>query len=330
MPAPTAADGSRGTMPHHGTSAMDDASKHDSVPTPNDGSRTAEPPNPSADTEERWDGPRSERLGVVTPRAPEATGAWLHAVSGASVPTLSRAVFELAARFLAGGHRVLLVDGAPKLRLHERFDRESRWGVVECLGGGLPVLGLVQDSGRLGLYLLAHGTPAGETAWPRLREILDSARTHFGRVVIALDPDTPAVFGEALAGVHLEGWWPQGGSEARRAAGIGGRLGIQFADLNLDSMLIPRLEALDARLWALLAPAPHAETPGERPEEPPATRPTGSAAAEPEGASEPVSLEGDRRVRERLRFLIWMRHVEAEGARPVPAGAASPESRESS
>ncbi len=301
---------------------MEDASKHDSEPPPNSASRTADSPTPSADVEERRDGPRPERLGGVTPRAPETTSAWLHAVSGASVPTLSRAVFELAARFLAGGHRVLLVDGAPKLRLHDRFDRESRWGVVECLGEGLPVLGLVQDSGRLGLYLLAHGTPAGATAWPRLGQILDAARPHFGRVVIALDPDTPAGFGEALAGVHLEGWWPQGGSEARRAAGIGGRLGIQFTALNLDSMLIPRLEALDARLWALLAPAP--------PVEPRAMQPSDVPAAEPEVVSEPVSLDSDPRARERLRFLLWTRHIEAEGVKPVPAGVSPAESEEPS
>ena len=322
MPAPIAADGTRGTMPHQGTSAMDDASRDDSVPPPDSGSRPAAPPTPSADGAERWDGPRSQRLGVVTPRAPEATGAWLHVVSGASVPVLSRAVFELAARFLAGGHRVLLVDGAPKLRLNERFDRESRWGVVECLGGGLPVLGLVQDSGRLGLYLLAHGTAQGEADWPRIGPILDEARPYFGRVIIALDPDTPAAFGEALSGVHLEGWWPQGGSEARRAAGIGGRLGIQFVDLNLDSMLVPRLEALDARLWALLVPAPAAE--------PLPAQPTETPAAQAHGASEPISLESDPRVRERLRFLLWMRHVEAEGGLPVPAGLPTTETEEAS
>jgi hypothetical protein len=303
-------------------SAMDDASKHDSVPLPDSGSRSVEPPVPPAHDDERGAGPGPERLGAVTARAPEATGAWLHVVSGTSVPALSRAVFELAARFLAGGHRVLLMDGAPKLRLHERFDRESRWGVVECLGGGLPVLGLVQDSGRLGLYLLAYGTPAGTPAWPRIGQILDEARPHFGRAVLALDPDAPAAIGEALAGVHLEGWWPQGGSEARRATGIGGRLGIQFADLNLDSMLLPRLEALDARLWTLVAPVPPAEAP--------ATPTSPAIAAEPADASEPASVDSDPGVRERLRFLLWMRRVEAEGKKAVPAGASPPETEEPS
>ena len=301
---------------------MDDASKHDRDPLPGSGDASAGPPLRPLHEGEQGARPVPERLGAITARAPESTGAWLHVVSGASVPALSRAVFELAARFLAGGHRVLLVDGASTLRLHERFDRESRWGVVECLGGDLPVLGLVQDSGRLGLYLLAHGTPAGTPAWPRIRQILDEARPHFGRAVLALDPDAPAVIGEALAGVHLEGWWPQGGSEARRAAGIGGRLGIQFADLNLDSMLLPRLEAIDARLWTLVAPPPPAEAPDT-----PASQPIAAEVAE---APEPVHLDSDPRVRERLRFLLWMRRVEAEGKKTVPAGATPPETEEPS
>jgi hypothetical protein len=301
-------------------SAMDDASKYPSDPPPESGDRFAEPPAPPARDDESWAGPGPQRLGAVTPRAPEATGAWLHVVSGPSVPAISRAVFELAARFLAGGHRVLLVDGAPKLRLDERFDRESRWGVVECLGGGLPVLGLVQDSGRLGLYLLAHGMPAGTTDWTRIGRVLDEARPHFGRAILALDPDAPAAIGQALAGVHLEGWWPQGGSEARRAAGIGGRLGIQFADLNLDSMLVPRLEALEARLWTLVAPAP--------PAVPPAPEETAAPPVEEATAVEPISLDSDPRVRERLRFLLWMRRVEAEGTKPVAAGSPPPESSE--
>lgn len=260
-------------------------------------------------------GPGPERLGAAPARDPEATGAWLHVVSGATVPALSRAVFELAARFLAGGHRVLLVDGAPRLRLHDRFDREPRWGVIECLRGELPALGLVQDSGRLGLYLLAHGSPAGPTDWTGLGRVLETVRPHFGRAILALDPDAPAVIGTTLAGVHLEGWWPRGASEARRATGIGGRLGIQFADLDLDSMLLPRLEALDARLWSLVAPpapAPEIESPESAPAEAAATEP-GEAVE----AGEPVTLESDARVRERLRFLLWMRRVEAEGGKPV-------------
>lgn len=265
------------------------------------------------------------RLGAVTTRDPEATGAWLHVVSAASVPVLSRAVFELAARFLAAGHRVLLMDGTPKLRLHERFDRECRWGMVECLRGELPVLGLVQDTGRLGLYLMAHGTPEGTPSWEGLPGILDQARPHVGRAILALDPGAPGTVGRALAGLHLEGWWPQGGNQARRAAGTGGRLGIPFSDLNLDELLIPRLEALDARVWNLVAPVP----------EPGAEAAAAADSPRPEPAEstvvpEPVSLESDPRVRERLRFLLWMRRVEAEEGASVATGAPVPDVSEPS
>lgn len=302
-----------GTMPDPDVSAMDDAPTPDPVPCPR--APIDAPPRPSAGEPD----PFPPRLGVTPPRDPGTTDAWLHVVSAPSVPLLSRAVFELAARFLAGGHRVMLVDAAPRLRLHDRFDRESRWGVVECLRGDLPVLGLLQETGRLGLYLLAHGTREGGTRWERLAAMLEEARPHVGRAVVALDPDAPPAVGEALAGVHLEGWWPRGGSEARRAAGIGGRLGIPFSDLDLDELLVPRLEALDARVWSLAAPsaggagAPTAEpAAAEDRRAPAAGAETESAPPALAGAEAEVPLAGDRRVRERLRFLLWMRRVESE------------------
>jgi hypothetical protein len=305
-------------------SAMEDVSRYDRDPHQDLGSGSDEPVPASADDDAPLSASGPGRLGAVASRDPETTGAWLHVVSGGTVPALSRAVFELAARFLAAGHRVLLLDGAPKLHLHDRFDRESRWGVIECLRGEYPVLGLVQDSGRLGLYLLAHGTPAGTTDWPAVGRLLEDVRPHFGRAILALDPDAPGAIGESLAGIHLEGWWPQGASEARRAAGIGGRLGIQFTDLNLDSMLVPRLEALDARVWTLLAPPAPAGTPG-----PPPVDAHEATEGEPSEAAESATLDSDARVRERLRFLLWMRRVEAEGAKPVPTGVAPPDPSES-
>ena len=74
-------------------------------------------------------------LAFDTPRLPESTSAWLHVVSGASHLAVARGALELAGRFLAAEHRVLIVDGSPRLKLHRRFDREARWGVTECLTG---------------------------------------------------------------------------------------------------------------------------------------------------------------------------------------------------
>src|SRR5262245_19759653 len=297
--------GRRGRTPHDGMNAMDDDAVHDlgSFPAPG-------------------------RLGAAPPREPEATGAWLHVVSGPTVPALSRAVFELAARFLARGERVLLLDAAPRLRLHERFDREARWGVLDSLAQPLPVLGLVQDAGRLGLYLLAHGNSAEPADWSRLPRVLDEARPHFARALLALDPDAPAVIGHALAGIHLEAWWPLGAREARRSAGIGGRLGIQFSDLDLDSMLTPRLETLDARVWALAAPPPPVEEPA--PAEP-AVAATGAAAeTSPAPAGGPVVLDAEPEVRERLRFLLWSRRSGSQSEKEVETSTASPDEPRSS
>src|SRR5262249_1059473 len=147
----------------------------------------------------------------------------------------------------------------------------ARWGVLDSLAGPMPVLGLVQDAGRLGLYLLAHGSASEATDWSQLPRVLNDARPHFARAVLALDPDAPPVIGKGLAGIHLEAWWRHGSGEARGSAGIGGRLGIQFSELNLDAMLSPRLESLDARVWALAAPPieePALATPAEAPAAP--------------------------------------------------------------
>jgi hypothetical protein len=293
---------------------------------------------------------RNARLAFDTPRLPEATTAWLHVVSAASTLAVARGTLELSGRFLADGHRVLIVDGGPRLKLHDRFDRDARWGVTECLTGELPVLGLVQELGRLGLYLLAHGTPARRTHWPQMGRLLEEARPFFGRAVLALQPDAPSAIGDALAGWHLEGWWAEPGKSRREATKLADRLRIHLSDLDLEPMPDAKLETLDVRLWTLTALGGRAgaalepaapKVPSEpldvlvAPVAPPAPeRFTTSAAlasqpiiVEP-AASVPAAVECDPRVRERLRFLLWMRRVHAEGARPetapppVPAGVA--------
>lgn len=303
------------------------------------------------------------RLTHETPRVPESTAAWLHVVSGSSPAIVARGVLELSARFLSSGHRVLMVDGGPHLQLHDRFDREMRWGVIECLTGEMPVLGLVQDVGRLGLYLLAHGLPAPRTHWAQLGRLLDEAHPHFGRTVLAIESNTPAAVGEALAGWHLEGWWasPEG-RERRKGDRLSDRLGIHLSDLSLEAMPDAKLEALDVRLWGLVAEGPAtAATPGivapmplTVPEPiataahsepitsrlaaiaatlvPPAPAPalvpaTHATARRLEPAASPLTvasaLDSDARVSERLRFLLWMRRVQTEAPRAEPAPASA-------
>ena len=319
---------------------MDDASNPDATTTDHASAPAPAPIRPRPARSAR-PGPgsrraRHERLTFDAPRPPETTGAWLHVVSGPSSPVVARGALELAARFLACGHRVLIVDGSPRLRLHDRFDREMRWGVVECLTGEMPVLGLVQDVGRLGLYLLAHGMRAKRTHWPQLGRMLDEARPHFGRLVLALDADAPAAVGEALAGWHLEGWWSERGRRKRPATAFSDRLGIHLAELGLEELREPKLELLDARLWALTtqgveaaAYSAPASTPSAVHAAPPPTSAPVAASPRPVLASTPVAptvqaaapttLDSDVRVRERLRFLLWMRRIQSEGRRPDPA-----------
>lgn len=262
------------------------------------------------------------RLTFEAARLPETTGAWLHVVSGPSPVAVARGTLELAARFLSGGDRVLIVDGGPRLDLHQCFNREVRWGVVECLTCEMPVLGLVQEAGRLGLYLLAHGVPARRTHWPQLGRLLDEARPHFGRAVLALDPDAPAAIGGALAGWHLEGWWAERRRTSRIADRLADHLGIHLSDMDLEPMPHAKLEALDARLWALTTTRASAATPAQPARDPVTVAPVATPAVA-------TTVDCDLRVRERLRFLLWMRRVQSEGQRshagspPVPASATS-------
>ncbi|MBI1795514.1 MAG: hypothetical protein HY076_06605 [Candidatus Eisenbacteria bacterium] len=275
-----------------------------------------------------------------TARAPERTHAWLHVVSGHAPEVIARGAFELAARFLARRHRVLIVDAGPRLHLHRRFARESRWGVVECLTGTLPVLGLVQDTGRLGLYLLAYGTPTRVTQWPQLGRLLDEAKQCFSRVVLAFETDAPEEIGAALAGRHLEGWWAGDAPGDRRRERLVGRIGVPLEALAADTLPRATLDQMDQRLWALAAdhairealkamderdaPVVTAAPPARPPasDEPPGFAAPRVAAAPPAPApAEPATMGCDPRVRERLRFLLWMRRLGSEGAdapRPVP------------
>ncbi len=245
----------------------------------------------------------------VSLRDPSEPGPWLHVVSGASTVAITRAVLELSASMLARNERVLVVDGGPRLTLHERFGREARWGLMECLLADMPVLGLVQYGGRPGFYLLAHGNAKRGDGWPRLGQRLDDARPHFGRVILALEPSAPRAIGEALLGRPLEGWWGDSVERLPEAAvGLSGRLGIAFSPIGLAGIPEVSLEVLSERVTQLQAQLAAA------PEWVPVAAPLPVPAPEPIMA-EPVVLDCDLQVRQRLRFLAWMRRVQAESRR---------------
>lgn len=257
--------------------------------------------------------PRSRVLLDAFSRAdPGAIAPALHVVTGASPVLVARAALELASHRVAHGDRVLIVDGSPKLRLHERLGRDARWGLLECLAAEMPVLGLVQYGGHPGLYLLPHGNAGRSVGWSLLGRKLDELLPNFGRIILAVDPSAPTSLGDALRGRAMEGWWA--GAERRHARGAEdamGRLGIALNPLSLSDMPEASLEAMGTRVL-VLRPA------GPLPELAPITAPVPVPPPAPRRAVlEPIVLDCDLQVRQRLRFLAWMRRVQAEDQHEV-------------
>ena len=258
---------------------------------------------------------RSPRVARVRPvrtggADPAAEGPRLHVVGGGTPAAVTRAALELAARRVALGERVLLVDGSARLRLHERLDRDARWGLLECLAADMPMLGLVQYAGHPGLYLLPHGNAERLVGWSPLGRKLDEVMPHFGRIVLALDPQAPSALGDALRGRAMEGWWADSDSRAQKGADAAtARFGIVFHRLDLSGFMYPTLEGLAERVRELRpsgpAPEPAPITARAVLKPVPATRP----------ALEPIVLDCDLQVRQRLRFLAWMRRVQAANRR---------------
>ena len=238
---------------------------------------------------------------------PSVEGPRLHVVAGSTPGAIMRAALELAARRVALGERVLIVDGAARLRLHERLGRDARWGLLECLAADMPVLGLVQYAGHPGLYLLPHGKAERLVGWSPLGRKLDEVMPHFGRLVLALDAHSPAALGDALRGRAMEGWWAGSDMRAVRAADAAmSRFGIVFHGLDLSAFSEPTLEVLAARVRMLRPPGPP-------PEVAPIAAPSVTRPRDPAPPPlEPIVLDCDLQVRQRLRFLAWMRRVQAE------------------
>jgi hypothetical protein len=224
------------------------------------------------------------------------------------------AVLELAARAAAGGARVLVVDAGRTLALHRAFGAVSRPGFVECLARTLPLLGVVQRAGVPRVLLLAHGA-GRRPEWTQLDRMLEEARPHFDLVVLAVAPDAPDDVGSILAGRPMDGWWASpGGRHVRGVAWIEKRIGIAFHDMTLRAgdqaspeMLRARVSELEQTVSPGPAPAPNAAPVAA----PVSEHANGSAVEVPAMAPRPI-LEPDSRVRERLRFLAWMRRVQAD------------------
>jgi hypothetical protein len=234
-----------------------------------------------------------EAFATVPPLAPGPVAARLQVVSGSRARRVARAARELAARFVAGGERVLVIDAGRNLRLHDFFGAQSRLGFHECMREEAPLLGVVQSGGVPGLYVLANGNPSRLRSWEPLGRLLDHAHAHFTRVLLALDPDVTRSAGGALAGRLMDGWWAAPDVTRERAARrFSARLGVALQAIEpaisehepLESMVQGFTRAMTAAAPATAVAA--------------AAVAAAQARAEPQGVPtatrgpEPASLEG--------------------------------------
>jgi hypothetical protein len=251
---------------------------------------------------------------------PQTTNAWLHIVSGREPGHIVRGMQDLAAHLIGRSERILLIDGARRLQLHEELNVDGRFGLADCLAGEMPLLAAAQPIvGNPGLFVLAHGEAARGERWSALGRVLEEARPHFGRVLLAIDAAAPHAAGDALMGRVLEGWWAGSGSGLPRLAlALAERTGISFTSLTLLESSDALHETRSERLQVL---RPADVTPQMLPLTSPAGAPVMATAAAP---SEDIVLDCDLHVRQRLRFLFWMRRIQAESQREAVTPASRP------
>jgi hypothetical protein len=268
-------------------------------------------------------------------RAWDAELGWLHVVSGPDPARIAHAAATLAGGFVERGDRVLLVDAGGRLRLHERFGGDTRWGLGECLAGEVPLLGAVQAAGRAGFFFLAHGAPRHAGPWDELSGLLEETRGHFDRVLLALDPKVSRAAALPLGGRVLEAWWAEPGPGLPRSAlALSERLGIPFSCFELNWLMEAMRESGPTAPVQVPGPSPEGEAAVEQPvcladaaALAPADPGPDGESAEPEetpsisdevieaaacSGGDAVVLGCDPQVRERLRFMVWMRRVRAE------------------
>jgi hypothetical protein len=237
-------------------------------------------------------------------RRPGDVLAPVHLVSGADRIAITQGVIEAAREFLFRGERVLIVDAGRRIELHEVFGRDARWGFGECLQETLPLLGVVQETGYAGLYLLARGSTGAET-WGALGRMLEDAQPHFTRVILAIDRACPHAAGDALRGRGVEGWWAGDPAMPRAGLALAERIGIRFHGLGLRASLEEALDAL-MDLPVPTQPLPRAVI-AER--LPPGVRLLPKPVPAPAVPAEPQVVAWNLSVGERLRFLAWARRL---------------------
>ncbi len=273
------------------------------------------PAPPAGRTRARRSRPARARRPAMPPAAAAewvASPAWLQIVSGPDAGPLTRGLTEIAGAWVACGERVLVVDGARRLRLHEALGHGAGPGLLECLAGTLPVLEAIQGGAGESLCFLPRGNPMRSEVWPQLGRLLLETRPHFDRVVLALDFAVPREAGLALEGLEAAAWWCPDGFASILSEALAERIGIPLRDI----MLPPSENVMPEPA----AGRPASIGPGIPPQAP-APSSAGPAVMEVRARPriEAPVVDCDLQVRERLRFLVWMRSVQAEGRRELEA-----------
>ncbi len=245
-------------------------------------------------------------MAAASPADVAASPAWLQVMSGPDAEHLTRGVLDAAAALIEGSRRLLVVDGARRLRLHESAGFEAAPGLLECLAGERPLAAVVQGGGLL--WFMPRGNPMRSEVWPHLGRLLLEARPHFDRILLALDFAVPREAGLALAGLPAAGWWCDDGFASILPDAFAERVGISLRSIKLPAPedVTPERAGLHPGLVAgAPAPAP-----------PPAHRSRGRGVLH--GLNPPL-VDCDLQVWGRLRFLRWMHGVQAEGQRELEA-----------
>ena len=251
-------------------------------------------------------------VAAVPAAAMISSPAWLHVVSGPDPARLRRGLLEAAAALVGHGERLLIVDGARRLRFHDAMRRESGPGLLECLIGELPVLEAIQGGVAENPCFLPRGNPMRPEVWSQLGRLMLELRTRFDRVLLALDFAVPHAVGPALEGLEAAGWWcPDDGASILSAA-LAERIGIPLRNMMLSMSEEVLDEIAGQSVGAFEAGPGSPAAPIALRERDPWDLGVGSRA-------ESQIVDCDLQVRERLRFLVWMRGVQAEGHRELEA-----------